>query len=123
MGRIALAISPQKPDVVYALIMTNRQNKMCGYYRSDDGGAHWSRGAAKEVQDPEYYGEIFADPFQFDRVYAMDINVFVTDDGGKTVRNGNFGRRRWRRPRRRWRHGPRHRASFRQPCAGFRPHR
>jgi photosystem II stability/assembly factor-like uncharacterized protein len=85
MGRIALAVSPQKPDVVYALIMTARSNKMSGYYRSEDGGDHWTRGAFREVQDPEYYGEIFADPFQFDRVYAMDINVFVTDDGGKTV--------------------------------------
>jgi photosystem II stability/assembly factor-like uncharacterized protein len=90
LGRIAIAISPQKPDVVYALIMTARANKMCGYYRSEDGGAHWTRGAYREVQDPEYYGEIFADPFQFDRVYAMDINVFVTEDGGKTVQSA-FG--------------------------------
>ena len=43
-----------------------------------------------EVEDPEYYGEIFADPFQFDRVYAMDMNVLVTDDGGKTMQNA-FG--------------------------------
>ena len=90
MGRIALAVSPQKPDVVYALIMTARANKMSGYYRSEDGGEHWSRGAFKEVQDPEYYGEIFADPFQFDRVYAMDTAVFVTEDGGKTVQSA-FG--------------------------------
>ena len=90
LGRIALAVSPQKPDVVYALIMTARSNKMSGYYRSEDGGEHWSRGAFKEVQDPEYYGEIFADPFQFDRVYAMNETVFVTEDGGKTVQNA-FG--------------------------------
>jgi photosystem II stability/assembly factor-like uncharacterized protein len=91
LGRIALAISPQKPDVLYALIMTARVNKMSGYYRSEDGGEHWTRGAFKEVQDPEYYGEIFADPFQFDRVYAMDVSVFVTEDGGKTVQAA-FGR-------------------------------
>ena len=36
------------------------------------------------MQDPEYYGEIFADPFKFDRVYAMDMAVRVTEDGGKT---------------------------------------
>jgi photosystem II stability/assembly factor-like uncharacterized protein len=90
LGRIALAVSPQKPDVVYALIMTARANKMSGYYRSEDGGEHWTRGAYKEVQDPEYYGEIFADPFQFDRVYAMNETVFVTEDGGKTVQNA-FG--------------------------------
>ena len=91
MGRIGLAISPQKPDVVYALIMTNRNSKKSGYYRSEDGGAHWAKGGFKEVQDPEYYGEIYADPFVFDRVYAMDISVFVTEDGGKTAQNA-FGR-------------------------------
>jgi len=90
MGRIALAISPQKPDVVYAFIMTAHVNKMSGYYRSDDAGAHWTRGAAFEVQDPEYYGEIFADPSQYDRVYGMDINVFVTEDGGKTVQSAGW---------------------------------
>ena len=97
LGRIALAVSPQKPDVVYALVMTARANKMSGYYRSDDAGEHWTRGAFKEVQDPEYYGEIYADPFQFDRVYAMDVNVFVTEDGGKTIRSafGGGGSREW----------------------------
>jgi photosystem II stability/assembly factor-like uncharacterized protein len=101
LGRIALAVSPQKPDVLYALIMTARSNKMSGYYRSEDGGEHWSRGAYKEVQDPEYYGEIFADPFQFDRVYAMNETVFVTEDGGKTVQNafgGGSGGRGQARP-------------------------
>jgi photosystem II stability/assembly factor-like uncharacterized protein len=91
LGRIALAISPQKPDVVYAFIMTAKANKLSGYYRSDDAGAHWTRGAAFEVQDPEYYGEIFADPSQYDRVYGMDINVFVTEDGGKTVQRAGWG--------------------------------
>jgi hypothetical protein len=91
MGRIALAISPQKPDVVYAFIMTAKVNKMSGYYRSDDAGAHFARGAFFEVQDPEYYGEIFADPSQYDRVYGMDINVFVTEDGGKTIQRAGWG--------------------------------
>jgi photosystem II stability/assembly factor-like uncharacterized protein len=85
MGRIGLAVSPQKPDVVYALIMTAHSNQQSGYYRSEDAGAHWTKGGFFEVQDPEYYGEIFADPIQFDRVYNMNINVGVTDDGGKTA--------------------------------------
>jgi photosystem II stability/assembly factor-like uncharacterized protein len=84
-GRIALAVSPQKPDVVYATITTNRQNKLSGFYRSDDAGAHWTMTAPFIVQDPEYYGEIYADPFQYDRVYLMDAAVRVTSDGGKTV--------------------------------------
>jgi hypothetical protein len=41
MGRIALAVSPQKPDVVYATITTNSGNKQTGWYRSEDAGGHW----------------------------------------------------------------------------------
>jgi photosystem II stability/assembly factor-like uncharacterized protein len=85
-GRIALAVSPQKPDVVYATVTTNQQNKLSGFYRSDDAGAHWTMATQFVVQDPEYYGEIFADPSQYDRVYLMDMAVRVTEDGGKTIR-------------------------------------
>lgn len=84
-GRIALAVSPQKPEVVYATITTNSANKQTGWYRSEDAGAHWGKLNDFVVQDPEYYGEIFADPFKFDRVYAMDMAVRVTEDGGKTI--------------------------------------
>jgi len=84
-GRIALAVSPQKPDVVYATVTTNSANKQTGWYRSEDAGGHWVKSSGFIVQDPEYYGEIYADPFLFDRVYAMDVAVRVTEDGGKTV--------------------------------------
>lgn len=84
-GRIALAVSPIKPDVVYATITTSASNKFSGFYRSEDAGAHWAMMAHFIVQDPEYYGEIYADPFQFDRVYAMDMAIRVTEDGGKTI--------------------------------------
>ena len=90
MGRIGLAVSPQKPDTIYAVIFTSLKNKFSGWYRSDDGGAHWTQGADFPVQDPEYYGEIFADPFQYDRVYAMDSSVRVTEDGGKTMRQAGW---------------------------------
>jgi photosystem II stability/assembly factor-like uncharacterized protein len=89
-GRIAIAVSPQKPDVVYATITTNQQNKLSGFYRSDDAGAHWTMTTAFIVQDPEYYGEIFADPAQYDRVYLMDMAVRVTEDGGKTIKPAGF---------------------------------
>ena len=84
-GRIALAVSPQKTDVVYATITTNSANKQSGFYRSEDAGGHWTKMSAYIVQDPEYYGEIYADPFQFDRVYTMDMAIHVTQDGGKTL--------------------------------------
>jgi photosystem II stability/assembly factor-like uncharacterized protein len=86
LGRFALAISPQKPDVVYATITTSVKEHKSGFYRSDDAGAHWQMVSNYfVVQDPEYYGEIFADPHQYDRVYIMDMMVRVTEDGGKTI--------------------------------------
>lgn len=84
-GRIAIAVSPEKPDTVYATITTSREAKQSGFYRSDDAGAHWRRTTDFIVQDPEYYGEIYADPFQYDRLYFMDMMVRVTEDGGKTI--------------------------------------
>ena len=84
-GRIALAVSPQKPDTIYATITTNQQNKLTGMYRSDDAGAHWAKLNDFVVQDPEYYGEIFADPFKEGRVYLMDMAVRVSEDYGKTI--------------------------------------
>jgi len=86
LGRIALAISPQNPDTVYATITTSVKEHKSGMYRSDDAGAHWRMTSPYfVVQDPEYYGEIFADPFQADRVYLLDMMVRVTEDGGKTI--------------------------------------
>ena len=43
------------------------------------------------VVDPQYYGEIYPDPHKFDRIYAVDVTIHVTEDGGKT-----FERVPWR---------------------------
>jgi photosystem II stability/assembly factor-like uncharacterized protein len=91
-GRIALCVSPQKPDVVYALI--SLAHNMSYFYRSEDGGAHWTKTfdltQRAALQDPEYYGEIFPDPFHYDHVYIMDTVVRMTDDGGKTIKPAGF---------------------------------
>ncbi len=84
LGRIALGISPQQPDVVYALIVA--AGKESGFFRSPDGGNTWVKQSDYKVVDPQYYGEIFPDPHKFDRVYAVDTNIKVTEDGGKTVK-------------------------------------
>src|SRR5262245_22931100 len=90
LGRIALAISPQKPDVLYAHIQRAAGKESGGFFRTEDGGKTWTKRGTATVQDGQYYGEIFADPHQFDRVWIMDINVQVTDDGGKTFRRQNW---------------------------------
>src|SRR5581483_11049761 len=84
VGRIGLAVSPQKPEVVYAHVTA--AGKEGGFFRSEDGGEGWTRMNPIGTSDPQYYGEIYADPVKFDKVYMMDLNVMVTEDGGKTFR-------------------------------------
>ena len=81
-GRIALAASPQLPDVVYALVAA--AGKQTGFFRSGNGGETWTRQSDYIVVDPQYYGEIYPDPHRAERVYAVDVRINVTDDGGRT---------------------------------------
>ena len=84
MGKIGLAISPQKPDVVYAAIETIRRQG--GIWRSDDRGAHWEKRSDKVSggTGPHYYQELYADPNQFDKIYLADVVLEVSEDGGKS---------------------------------------
>lgn len=86
MGKIGLAISPQKPDIVYAAIELNRTKG--GLYKSMDRGSSWSKqsDAVSGATGPHYYQELYACPHNFDRLYLMDVRIQVSDDGGKTFR-------------------------------------
>ena len=89
MGKIGLAISPQKPDVVYAAIELDR--RMGGVYRSTNRGASWVKqsGAVAGATGPHYYQELYASPHKFDRLYLMDARMQVSEDGGKNFRRLN----------------------------------
>ena len=86
MGKIGLAISPQKPDVIYAAIELNRRSG--AVYRSPNRGASWVKmsDAVSGATGPHYYQELYASPHQFDRIYLADVRMQVSDDGGKTFR-------------------------------------
>ncbi|SMP79070.1 Sortilin, neurotensin receptor 3 [Neorhodopirellula lusitana] len=81
-GRIALAVSPQNSDVVYAVIAAAGDES--GFFRSTDRGETWTRMSDYKVIDPQYYGEVYADPHHFDRIYVMDMRIHVSDNGGQT---------------------------------------
>jgi len=86
IGKIGLAVSPIKPNVVYAVIEKARGEG--GFYRSEDRGESWTRMSDYNAggTGPHYYHELYADPHRFDRVYAADVYLHVTDDGGKNFR-------------------------------------
>ena len=86
-GKTGLAISPQNPDVIYATIeLANRQG---GFWRSEDGGETWEKKNEylSSGTGPHYYQELFASPHKFDRVYQMDVQMHVTEDGGENFTN------------------------------------
>lgn len=81
MGGMGIAISPQNPDVLYAII--EAANNAGGFFRSENRGESW-RKMSDHVSSGQYYNEIFADPVEFDKVYSVETYSFVTNDGGKT---------------------------------------
>ena len=86
-GKTGIAISPQNPDVIYATIEV--ANRAGGFYRSADGGESWEQRNEyiSGGTGPHYYQELFASPHAFDRVYQMDVQMHVTNDGGENFEN------------------------------------
>ncbi len=86
LGKIGLAISPQKPNVLYAAIELDR--KKGGVFKSTDSGTSWAKmsDAVSGATGPHYYQELYASPHEFDRLYLMDVRIQVSDDGGKNFR-------------------------------------
>ena len=87
-GRIAVAIAPSRPAVVYATVET----KNTALYRSDDLGSSWKKtDDSMNVQmRPFYFSELVVDPTDHNRVYKPGFSLTVSTDGGDTF-SGLFG--------------------------------
>ena len=87
LGRIGLAVSRSKPNVVYALI----EHKDGGLWRSEDKGESWQRMCDKKTYDrinfrPFYYSQVRVDPTNDQVVYVFSGACFVSRDGGRKFR-------------------------------------
>ena len=82
-GKMAIAVSPQQPDVVYATI--ELAGRTGGIWRSEDAGASWSKMSdyTSGGTGPHYYQEIYVDPHRFDVFYHANVQLGRTSDGGK----------------------------------------
>jgi len=83
IGRIGLAMSPADSRVIYATV--EAAMKKGGIFRSTDHGVTWEKRNDYDA-GAMYYGKIFADPKDVDRIYVMGVFIMVSDDGGKTLR-------------------------------------
>lgn len=83
-GKMAVQVSPQKSNVVYAAIELN--NREGGFWRSADFGNSWVKMSdyVGGGTGPHYYQEIYCDPHRFDVIYHANVRLGRTEDGGKT---------------------------------------
>ncbi|MHC4937137.1 MAG: WD40/YVTN/BNR-like repeat-containing protein [Planctomycetota bacterium] len=84
VGKISLAISPQRPDVVYATI--ELPGRKGGFWRSANAGMRWEKRSdyISGGTGPHYYQEIWADPHRFDCIYQANVRLGRSEDGGRT---------------------------------------
>jgi photosystem II stability/assembly factor-like uncharacterized protein len=93
LGETYVAVSPSKPNIVYALV--DAKGNYFGppdphaagiaVYRSEDSGETWTRGADMFG----FFGWIEVDPVDANRIYVAGIRLMTSDDGGRTLRNIN----------------------------------
>jgi photosystem II stability/assembly factor-like uncharacterized protein len=82
LGRIGIAISHSSPDVVYATVEAAKS----AVIRSDDGGRSWQTVNDRYDANPRpfYFAHLMVDPELPNRVYSLDFNIRVSNDGGKS---------------------------------------
>ncbi len=82
MGKIGLAMAPSNPDMLYAIIEAQEDEK--GVYRSTDFGQNWEKRSSHMTTSPQYYNELVVDPLDENVLYALDTFTKRSRDGGKT---------------------------------------
>ncbi len=92
LGRIAVAVAPSRPNVVYATVEAERN----ALYRSNDMGQTWSEvnASTNVAMRPFYFSELVIDPVDYRRVYKPGFFLTVSEDGGdsfSSIFSGGFG--------------------------------
>jgi photosystem II stability/assembly factor-like uncharacterized protein len=82
-GRVAVAVAPSKPSIVYANIEAEKGR---GLYRSDDAGANWTKLDSSNfmVWRPFYFGNLIVDPKDENKIFKPDLILLYSTDGGKS---------------------------------------
>lgn len=84
LGNICISVSASNPERIYALV----ESEKGGLLRSDDAGETWINVStdANIRQRAWYFNRIFVDPKNPDIVYALNVNMYRSSDGGKTFK-------------------------------------
>jgi len=86
VGRIGLTISKSNPNVLYAIY--DKEDNSCEVYRTNDGGTNWTfqNSAISDINSSYgwYFGQIRVDPLDENRVFAMGMDFYYSENGGSS---------------------------------------
>ncbi len=83
MGRIGIAVSTVDPNTIYAIVEAKYEKG--GVYLSNNKGINWTKQGNFSTSG-NYYQEIFCDPVDKNKVFAMDTYLHMSSDGGKNFK-------------------------------------
>jgi photosystem II stability/assembly factor-like uncharacterized protein len=82
LGRIGMNYAPSNPNMIYTMVEAPEDRG--GIFRSTDNGVTWERRNPSDTQG-QYYAKVQVDPANADRIYIQNVNIMVSDDGGRTL--------------------------------------
>jgi hypothetical protein len=90
IGRIGVAFAPSDPSRAYALIGSRLDGSGVGLFRSDDGGAFFTKTAASVsgLSQSTYgwwFGRLWVDPDTPDRLWIPGVSLVRSTNGGASV--------------------------------------
>jgi photosystem II stability/assembly factor-like uncharacterized protein len=85
VGKIGIGLSRADSNRVWVLY----EHEQGGLFRSDDGGGSWTlvNDDRNIRQRAFYYSRVYADPKERDTVWMLNVNMYRSTDGGKTLQN------------------------------------
>jgi photosystem II stability/assembly factor-like uncharacterized protein len=88
-GRVEVTYAPSDPKIVYAMI----ESKASALFRSADGGATWEARDKSQmmVWRPFYFARLIVDPANPNRVFKVNLNLIVSEDGGRSFSSAGGG--------------------------------
>ncbi len=88
VGRCALDIYRKNTNIVYAEVEHGTRG---GVYRSEDKGVTWTRMSDTNPR-PSYFSQIRVDPNNDLKIWLGGVNIYISEDGGKTFIQTRFQR-------------------------------